>query len=121
MNRFAVTTLIIASLNASSTSATAQAVTDANDPREGKRLALKICTACHVVSPDQPEAPILRPPAPSFRAIARRLNANEESLRAFLSTTHTTIKAPFNMPNPQLTDGQVASLVAYLMSLKGAQ
>jgi cytochrome c2 len=40
----------------------------AGDAKEGHRLALKICYACHVVASDQPYPPILRHPAPKQRS-----------------------------------------------------
>jgi mono/diheme cytochrome c family protein len=34
----------------------------------GRALAIKICSACHIVSADQPFRPILRRPGPEFQA-----------------------------------------------------
>lgn len=51
------------------------------DPANGRRLALKICTACHVVAPDQELPPSSRKPAPSFAAIARRPGITVASLQ----------------------------------------
>jgi mono/diheme cytochrome c family protein len=52
-----------------STLQVAVAATSGN-PTEGHRLALMICSACHVVGPDQQSRPLLRNPAPNFRTIA---------------------------------------------------
>jgi mono/diheme cytochrome c family protein len=101
--------------------ADAQVPNPANDPGEWRHLALTVCTACHVVTLDQPDAPILQPPAPSFRAIARRPGTTEQSLRTFISTAHATLKNPFNMPNPQLTDDQIAGVASYILSLRGSR
>lgn len=90
-----------------------------SDLLEGHRLALLICSACHSVSADQPDPPILRPPALSFRSISKKPGATEQSLHSFILTTHSTVKMPFNMPNPQLDDDQAAAIVAYILSLKG--
>lgn len=87
-------------------------------PDEGRRLALTICTECHVVAPEQPAPPVLRPPAPSFATIARWPGTTAQSLRTFLRTTHTTLKTPENMPNPMLTDEMAAAVVSYILSLK---
>jgi hypothetical protein len=73
---------------------------------------VKICDACHVAASDQQFPPILRPPAPSFQAIADRPGTTAALLRNFLLTTHATITNTDNMPNPQLTDDQVGVLVA---------
>ena len=54
-----------------------------------------------------------------FDAIDRQ--PTERSLRNFISTTHTTLKTPFGMPNPQLTDDQITGVVSYILSLKGSR
>lgn len=98
--------------------ANTQEIPQGGDPREGHRLAVKICGACHVAAPDQQFPPILRPSAPSFHAIANRPGVSAESLRTFLLTTHSTIATPRNMPNPQLTDDQATAVVSYILSLR---
>jgi mono/diheme cytochrome c family protein len=108
-------------MNSLCVAAHAQVANPASDPGEWRHLAPTVCTACHVVTLDQPDAPILRPPAPSFRVIARRPGVTEQSLRTFISTTHTTLKTPLDMPNPQLTDDQVAGVASYILSLKGSR
>jgi cytochrome c1 len=95
-----------------------QAAPDEEGPRSGQALAIKICAACHVVSADQPSAPILRRPAPKFQAIADRTATSPEALRKFLSTTHRTMSEPFNMPNPELTDEMTTRIIDYIMSLR---
>jgi mono/diheme cytochrome c family protein len=88
------------------------------DVESGRLLALTACTECHVVSSDQPEPPVLRPAAPSFREIANRRGATAKSLRAFLLTTHKTLETPPNMPRMWLYEDDVTSVVAYILSLK---
>jgi mono/diheme cytochrome c family protein len=85
----------------------------------GHELALKVCSACHVVAKDQDLAPILRPPAPSFFAIAHRLEITEAFLRQFLSAPHGNRGKSLKMPNPQLVYYQIDEVVAYMLSLKG--
>ena len=82
----------------------------------GHALALQLCTPCHVVAADQPTAPILRDPAPSFASVAGRQGVTAEALRRFLLTTHATVGEPLKMPNPALVDYQVAPLVSYILS-----
>jgi cytochrome c1 len=94
---------------------------NSDDVRAGRTLSLKVCTACHVVSPEQDMPPILRPPAPSFRAIANRRNTSEESVRRFLTETHSTLQTLNNMPNPDLTDDQVREAAAFIVSLKSVK
>jgi cytochrome c len=118
MNRLAWLAVFIALAHFLAAEAGAQESAASADAREGQRLALKICTACHLVSPDQPYQPVLRPPASSFAAIANRPATSAQSLRKFLLTTHATLQTPSNMPNPQLTDDQAAAVVSYILSLK---
>jgi mono/diheme cytochrome c family protein len=85
----------------------------------GHQIALKICTACHVVAPDQEFSPLLRPPAPPFAEIANRPDSTRASLRHFVVTTHWDEKTlPLTMPNPELMDPQIADVVAYILSLR---
>ena len=91
------------------------------DPVEGHRLALKICTACHVVAADQENAPTLRKPAPSFEAIAKKPGVTADWVRNFLLTIHRTFANGTEMPNPQLTDDQAADIAAYIAGLQPAK
>jgi mono/diheme cytochrome c family protein len=81
-------------------------------PEQGRGLAVLICSACHVVSPDQPFAPTLKPPAPDFAAIAERSTTEEKSLHEFLRVPHG------KMPDVLLADYQIDALIAYILSLK---
>jgi mono/diheme cytochrome c family protein len=89
-----------------------------DDVQAGKRLAIMICAACHVASLDQPNEPILQPPAPDFGSIARNGSISAESLENFLATTHRDIGNPKGMPNPQLADYQRRAVISYLLSLR---
>lgn len=77
---------------------------------EGQRLAQQWCANCHAVAPGQ------RPPTgdavASFPAIAAMTSTTQISLRIFLQTPHA------NMPDFQLSRGQVDALVAYILSLR---
>jgi mono/diheme cytochrome c family protein len=88
------------------------------DVQEGYRLAVGICSACHLAARDQRFEPALQPPAPSFESIAQRVTTNADSIRTFLKTTDRNINNPHGMPNLQLLDTQITNLVAYLMSLR---
>ena len=90
----------------------------AEEINSGRSLALKLCTPCHVVSPDQPYPPILQRPGPSFSAIANRPTTTGDSLRRFMRTTHTTISRPYDMPSLELTDHQMEQIIGYIMSLR---
>ena len=89
-----------------------------DDVQQGRRLAMLICSNCHIVARDQPFEPILRPPAPSFESIAQRSASNMESVQAFLATTHRDISNPKGMPDTRLLDGQIKQVAAYLLSLR---
>ncbi|MGO9423933.1 MAG: c-type cytochrome [Steroidobacteraceae bacterium] len=85
----------------------------------GRKLALAICSACHVVASDQEFSPLLNPPAPPFADIANRAESTRAALRHFVSATHWDEKSlPLTMPNPSLTDSQIADVVAYILSLR---
>jgi mono/diheme cytochrome c family protein len=89
-----------------------------SNPTEGHRLALKICSACHVVASDQQNAPLLHHPASDFKAIAARPGISVPSLQLFILRTHSGIRTPENMPNPQLTEDQAADIASYIASLR---
>jgi len=91
---------------------------DADDVRQGRHLAILLCTSCHFVAPDQPYAPTLSPPAPSFAAIAQRQDVSADSLTKFLSTTNQGWNNPRGMPNPNLAAFQTKAIVAYILSLR---
>ncbi|SRR5712671_6926293 len=86
--------------------------------RERPIAALAACTGCHIISADQPFAPLLNGP-PDFRAIANRPNVTTASLR------HTIASLPqmpplgrMAMANPLLNDDELANVVAYIMTLR---
>lgn len=78
----------------------------AADVANGKKLALRWCSACHVVSPDQTRA---QADVPTFENIARRYDSAR--LTRFLA-------APYpRMPDMGLSRNEIADLVAYIRSL----
>jgi len=87
----------------------------------GRDYALKICRNCHLVTKDQDQPPILKPPAPSFSEIAARPDFTEEQLRAFLSKPHGESRSNSTMPVFLLAKAQIDQIVAYLQSLKTDQ
>ena len=108
----------LAALGVLANSARAQGLGGQDDVREGHRWAVTICTYCHVVSSDQANDTILRPPAPSFESIAQRKDFSADYLRTFLATTHRAVEAAKGMPNPQLLDSQIRQVAAYMLSLR---
>jgi len=89
-----------------------------DDVQAGHRLAIIVCANCHVVAPDQPSNPILRPPASSFVSIAQRKFVTVDWVQNYLNTTHRGLDNPEGMPNPQLLDFQVKQVAAYILSLR---
>lgn len=100
--------------------ALAAADPDVGDPAAGKRLALQTCTACHRVAPDQPNAPKLQPPAPSFVSVANGAVLSPPDLREFLMSRHRSAKTPPEMPTLILTEREATDLTAYIASLRKA-
>ncbi len=86
--------------------------------RAGHKLAIDVCANCHVAAPDQPDKPILRPPAPSFESIAQRESVNADWLQNYLKTTHRGLDNPKGMPNLGLVDFQIKQVANYLLSLR---
>jgi mono/diheme cytochrome c family protein len=85
----------------------------------GEKLSRMICAECHVVADDQ-KAPLrLEQSTPSFREIANRPDTTRKSLRHYVATTHWDMKTvPITMPNPELTNEQIAAVTDYILSLR---
>ena len=110
--------LVALTIAASTACAEEAGVAGAEDVREGRRVALLVCSTCHVVEPGQPYGPALEPAATSFQAIAQRSDIDAAYLRTFLTTTHSSVSNLRAMPNPQLIDAYVRQVTAYLLSLR---
>ena len=89
--------------------------------QKGRELAITICAYCHVVDPDDPNPPVLHPPAPPFAEIANGGDMTPDALKTFLQTTHRDVKEPKGMSNPQLMDFQIKAVAAYVLSLRKAK
>lgn len=87
-------------------------------PEAGQRLAFTVCAACHVISPAEAAQPKMQPPAPRFDAIANAPGVTEGSIRAFLLTTHQSLKAPPDMPSMLLSEDEATAVARYILSLK---
>ena len=81
----------------------------AADASNGKRVAVRWCAACHVVTADQRHA---YADAPSFREIANRPNFSESGLVTFLLNAHA------KMPNMSLTRIEANDIAAYIRTLR---
>jgi mono/diheme cytochrome c family protein len=78
-------------------------------PFIGRNVAENICDACHQVHAAYPPNPKF--PAPSFLDISRMPSTTELSIKVFLRTSHPV------MPNIILSDEEVDSVAAYIVSL----
>ena len=87
----------------------------------GRSFAQRVCGACHVVTPQSRELPLLSPPGPSFAVLAQRPLLTEQALREFLASNHGTMGPHEAMPNPRLVDYQIDEIVAFMMSLKAGK
>jgi mono/diheme cytochrome c family protein len=97
----------------------AQAETPAADQiTAGRNFAHLVCGACHVVTQQRDELPVLAQPGPSFAVLAQRPLLTEAALREFLGTNHRNLGPAGAMPNPRLADYQIDEIVAFMMSLK---
>ena len=76
---------------------------------EGKKIAVKWCAECHIVSDEQNTA---LTDAPSFRFIASRYEASLDALGVFLADPHPV------MPDLSLTRREIQDLLAYIDSLE---
>jgi mono/diheme cytochrome c family protein len=95
-----------------------QEASNADDIREGHRLAAEFCSICHLATPDQAFRPMSGPRAPPFATIVRRKDFTSEWLANFLKTTHRGLDEPNGMANPDLADFQIKQIVAYMMSVR---
>ena len=94
---------------------------DARNIREGKELAMTVCSPCHVIAPQPSQQPAPPPPGPSFEEIAKGSKASPETLRIFLLSTQSNVGHPGGMPNPKLTEAQIRLISAYLSSLRNTK
>ena len=108
--------LFISLLAIAADTANAKKPADRGDADAGRDLAVVACTGCHIVSADQPFAPLIKGP-PDFREIANRPNVTVASLRRTIAAL-PLVPRKGGMANPHLTDDQLADVAAYIMTLR---
>ena len=108
--------LFVSLLAIAADTANAKKPADRSDADAGRDLAVVACTGCHVVSADQPFAPLIKGP-PDFREIANRPNVTAASLRRTIAAL-PVVPRKGRMANPHLTDDQLADVAAYIMTLR---
>jgi mono/diheme cytochrome c family protein len=89
--------------------AAGSASANAADAANGKALALRWCSACHLVAEDQPRATSTS--LPSFYDMARDPGWTQENLTTFLTDPHPS------MPDMTLGNTEIGDLAAYIASL----
>jgi mono/diheme cytochrome c family protein len=94
---------------------------DSEQVAAGRVFAGRVCGACHVVTQQRDELPVLAPPGPSFAVLAQRPQLTEGRLREFLGSNHSGLGPHEAMPNPRLADYQIDEIVAFMMSLKAGK
>jgi mono/diheme cytochrome c family protein len=82
----------------------------AADARQGRAMAERWCSSCHVVGPMQKSAP--NDQAPPFASIALRPDFDEGRLALLLLSPHP------NMPKLTLSRFEIADLAEYIRTLK---
>jgi cytochrome c2 len=83
------------------------------DPDRGFQLAQKLCTNCHLISPDV-DGPVVAG-VPSFQSLALALTRDKtpEELAQFMMRPHSP------MPDMHLKRDEIRDLLAYIQSLRG--
>jgi mono/diheme cytochrome c family protein len=81
----------------------------AADAAHGRQLAMRWCSACHLVAENQQQRTVTE--APPFVGIANRPDFNAAGLALFLLDPHP------RMPDMSLTRAEAADLAAYIASL----
>jgi cytochrome c1 len=91
----------------------------AGNAEDGRTFALRACTGCHVVAPDQPFKPIYTGPPrpPDFNEIAKRPNLAAASLLHHVETLPAVPKN-LRMANPLLSSQELRDVVAFIISLR---
>jgi mono/diheme cytochrome c family protein len=121
-NGFIVAVLSAAFIVSLAASAAARDSSASGRASTGRELALRACTGCHIVSPDQPFAPVIdrTPPPPDFRTVANMPNTTAASLRQYLSHL-PTVPAPGRMADPYLSRDEREDIIAFIMTLREAR
>jgi len=102
----AVRTILILAMLSLPLVARAESMPEQQKVADGKALAQKLCTSCHVIDGIGSGTDA----APSFESSAAK--RGDDFLHAFLSKPHG------NMPPTDLTNDQIGSIIAYIESLK---
>jgi mono/diheme cytochrome c family protein len=103
---------VLASISVLCAGASFAGVTSAPDPENGKQLAERLCSNCHLVESGQEHAVA---DVPSFHEIANMEGQTEGSIMGKI------IIPKHPMPVIPITKSELADLAAYIMSMKDPQ
>ena len=115
MKRRAPFSLALVAVGAMAGGAMAQDAATLAELQAGRAVAVRVCASCHTI-PDPPRRPILKRPAPAFKAIADS-GASARSVTAYLESTHKTLKSYRDMPSPKITDVEAQAVADYHLEL----
>ena len=118
-SRFAVLAIIAVSTPGGAPAADAQVKPVEGNAEDGRTLALRACTGCHVVAPDQPFKPVYTGPPrpPDFKEIANQPNLAAASLQHHLETLPAVPK-DLRMANALLSSQELRDVVAFIIALR---
>ena len=85
---------------------------ESGHPGQGLALARQVCSECHAIDRTQARSP--NAAAPRFETIANIPGMTAMALSVALQTPHRT------MPNVMLNADELGNIVAYILSLQGA-
>lgn len=88
----------------------AQPVTSAPDPEYGKKLAGNLCSNCHLIGTGEQQQ--VNADIPSFPEIANKEGQTAGSIMAHI------VLPKHPMPTIPLTQGELADLAAYILTLR---
>jgi mono/diheme cytochrome c family protein len=86
------------------------ALATAQDAGQGREIARRWCSSCHVVERAATQAPANG--LPTFPALAKRADLSADRLRAAMNPQHS------RMPDFALSKRQQDDLIAYIFSLR---
>ena len=87
---------------------------------EGREVALRACTRCHIVAEEQARRPVMRPPAPDFAGVAARPGVTEAYLRDFFMKPHGRSRRVRATPASLMSGHETDAVIAYILSLKAS-
>jgi hypothetical protein len=116
---FAILAIVAVFTAGGSLAANAQVKPAEGNAEHGRTFALRACTGCHVVAPDQPFKPIyIGPPRPpDFKEIANQPRVTAASLQHHLETLPAVPKN-LDMANPLLSSQELRDVATFIITLR---